>query len=88
MRMAGGRVTPLIVLALWVLVGPLAATFACAATGMMCEGPCGVAPCPVQVPRNVSVMPLVATLAIPAFDEPPTPTLRVVDPPPKSLLAA
>ena len=88
MRMAGGRVTPLIVLALWVLVGPLAATFACAAMGMMCEGPCGVAPCQVEISRSVVVMPLVATLAIPAFDEPSTPTLRVVDPPPKSLLSA
>ena len=86
--MTGRRVTPLIVLALWVLVGPLAATFACAAAGMMCEGPCGVAPCQVEISRSVVVMPLVATLAIPAFDEPPTPTLRVVDPPPKSLLSA
>ncbi len=86
--MAMGRVTPLIVLALWVLVGPLAATFACAATGMMCEGPCGVAPCPVQVPMNVPVMPVVATLTVAIPDDPPTPTLRVADPPPKSLLSA
>ena len=88
MRVAGGRVTPLIVLALWVLVGPLAATFACAATGMMCEGPCGVAPCQVEISRSVIVMPLVATLTVAVPDDSPTATLRVLEPPPKSVLAA
>ena len=86
--MAAGRAPTLIVLALWVLVGPLAATFACAAAGMMCEGPCGVAPCQVEISRSVVVMPLVATLTVAVPGDSPTATLRVLEPPPKFVLAA
>ncbi len=45
------RVVALLVLAVWVLLGPVAMAFAgCATMGAMCEGPCGTATCATFVP--------------------------------------
>ncbi len=86
--MPTGRVLAAVVLVFWVLAGPLATAFgACAAMGVTCEGPCGVASCPVQIHKSEWVMPLVAMVTPPVTAHPPAASLRVLEPPPKSLLA-
>lgn len=83
--MRTGRVLAAVVLVFWVLAGPLAIAFcSCAA---MCEGPCGVASCPVQIHKSEWVMPLVALVTPAVTAHPPATSLRVLEPPPKSLLA-
>jgi hypothetical protein len=79
-----------LMLALWVLVGPLAMAFGpCAAMGMPCEGTCSAAtPSPTERVDTASLMPLVAAVADPAVEEPSSPSLRIPEPPPKFQFAS
>src|SRR5437867_8922485 len=59
MRMAAGRAPTLIVLALWVLAGPVGMAFSCCAS--MCEGSCAIGFPALQGP-NAALFPLVAAI--------------------------
>ncbi len=86
MGRAGGRVATLTVLVLWVLAGPVGMAFWCSSA--MCEGPCGTSWPLAHARGGAAVMPLVETIGLPETREPFGPALRVLDPPPKSLLSA
>ena len=74
----------LLVLGLWVLLGPVAMAFQdCEG---MCEGPCGVLPAiPSAVPNGTMLDPM-RDLALPARPCLPGTLSRILDPPPKSFL--
>jgi len=72
-------------LALWVVVVPLAMAFGpCAAMGMPCEGTCTATSTPAQRVDTASLMPLIAIVADAAVAEPSSPSLKVPQPPPKT----
>ena len=74
-----------LVLILWVVGGPLAATLgACAAMGAMCEGPCGVGPGVVQANTSGLALALMASVMVPGRVNAPPGAVRVVELPPKS----
>ena len=83
---ARGWVAVLMV-AVWVLLGPIAMTFSgCAWMGTMCEGPCGAGACAIVAP-TLSSAPAPASSVDVAFDLalPATAPARL-EHPPKSLL--
>ena len=74
----------LLVLGLWILLGPIAMAFQ--DCDGMCEGPCGVlSAVPSAVPNGTMLAP-VRELALPARPGLPGTLSRVLEPPPKSLL--
>ena len=86
MRIASRSAVTGFVVVLWILAGPLAAAFgACAAMGMMCEGPCGAANCSL-LPAPTGALPLFAMLAVPEAHHPPRVLLSIPELPPESTL--
>ena len=83
--MAAGRAPTLIVLALWVLAGPVGMAFSCCAS--MCEGSCATGFPSLQGP-NAALFPFVAATVALLIGDPRTAALRVPEPPPKFLLVA
>ena len=74
----------LLVLGLWVLLGPIAMAFQ--DCDGMCEGPCGVlSAIPSAVPNGTTLEPM-RDLALPARPGLPGTLSRVLDPPPKPFL--
>ena len=79
------RLTTLVVLAAWVLLGPLALVFGvCAGMEMMCEGPCGLTTCAGLTATSATAPLPVASLEAPPSDHLSTFILKTPDPPPKS----
>ena len=89
MQRRRGPVETVFMLALWVVVVPLAMAFGpCATMGMPCEGTCSATFSPTERADPASRMPLVATVAEPGMAEPSSPSLKVPQPPPKFLFAS
>lgn len=84
MSPARGRVAVLLVLVAWVLAGPIGMAFSCCAT--MCEGSCATGTPSLEAQSGASIAPRVAA-GVPSIGVPPSAALRVLEPPPKSLLA-
>jgi hypothetical protein len=84
MRGLARTIVVAVVLAAWVLAAPLAAASgACAAMSDMCEGPCGTASCVPGVRVPATILPLAASLGLPAADHAPSAAVRLPDLPPK-----
>jgi hypothetical protein len=82
------RTIVLIALVLWVVAGPVAAVFgACAAMGAMCEGPCGVGPCAVLLLVTLTPILLVLGIAAPFGRSAAMALVRLLDPPPRTVLS-
>jgi len=89
MRGGAGRTATMLMLALWIVAGPLGMAFGpCAEIGMTCQVSCGTLSSPVRVPEVSAPAHVVATTVVQAVDEIPAGSPRVPDPPPKSLLPA
>ena len=84
--MSRQRVITILVLAIWVLLGPMAMAFTgCATMGAMCEGPCGASACGIAAP-TLSIAPVAASvLYIAADGQLPANVVPGLEPPPKSL---
>ena len=87
--MTGRRFLTLLVLALWIALGPVAMAFGgCVLMGAMCEGPCGtfsaapLAPAPAMEPGPN------AFLDAQRQDRLPDNTLATAEPPPKPFALA
>ncbi len=76
----------ILMVAVWVLLGPIAMTFSgCASMGAMCEGPCGAA-CAIVGP-TLSSAPAPASALDPVLElELPAAAPAGLEHPPKSLL--
>ena len=76
-----------LVLAFWVLSGPVGMAFnGCAMMGAMCEAPCGVSSYIAgPLVTAITLQPLI-TLAAHAAERFSAPALNPLDPPPKSAL--
>lgn len=74
------------VLVLWTLAGPVGMALSCCA--IMCEGPCGVCTPAQSTADTASVVPPTFTPVVPVSAELLASALRVLEPPPKPLLAA
>ncbi len=78
-----------VMLALWVLLGPVSMAFdGCASMGAACEAPCGVSASAAVAPAGLMAPAPVAYLFSPAHDRLPTHTLSALELPPKFPLAA
>ncbi len=76
-----------LVLAVWVLLGPVAMAFAgCAMMGAMCEGPCGTAACAIVAPTLSGAPAIVSSLEVAPDRSLPANVLAGLYHPPKSLL--
>jgi len=84
--MRSRRAIALCILAVWVLLGPIAMAFdGCAAMGAMCEGPCGISSCAIFTPA-LSIAPAPASSLYVAADRHlPANALAALELPPKSL---
>lgn len=84
--MSGQRSIAIVVLVMWVLLGPIAMAFTgCAIMGAMCEGPCGISACGIVAP-TVSIAPAPASPAYTVVDgQLPAISVSGLEPPPKSL---
>jgi hypothetical protein len=83
------RTAALIALVLWTVAGPLAAVFgACAAMGAMCEGPCGMGPCALLLLIMATPVLLVLGNTMPLVRPVPMIMVRLLDPPPRSVLVS
>ena len=77
----------ILVLAVWVLLGPVAMAFAgCATMAAMCEGPCGTATCVAVAPTLSSAPDGVSSLEAAPDRSLPANILASLEHPPKSLL--
>jgi hypothetical protein len=82
------RLTVLLVLVAWVLLGPIAMAFDdCPAMMSMCEGPCGVLTYVVYAAPTVSAPTMVAPVESPIARTLPAVVVTALDPPPKSVSA-
>jgi len=89
MRGGAGRTATMLMLALWFVAGPIGMAFGpCAEIGMVCQTPCGTSSSPARVPEVSAPTQVVDTTVVQAVDEILAGSLRVPDPPPKSLLPA
>ena len=78
------RLIALVVLALWVLLGPTAMAFdGCLAMGAACEAPCGTSAGAFLSPARSMVPDLIAFLGAQPDQRLPTRPLAVFEPPPK-----
>jgi hypothetical protein len=85
--MSSRGVVAIVVLALWVLLAPVAMAFSgCASMGAMCEGPCGTTACAIVTPTLSSAPALVAVFDVAIDRELPANTPAGLEHPPKSLL--
>lgn len=84
------RSLTVVVLALWVLLGPVAMAFdGCASMGATCEAPCAASSCAVVAPTGGLIAPVpIAYLWAPAHGRLPATFFSALEPPPKSPLAA
>jgi len=85
--MTGRGAVAIVVLAVWILLGPVAMAFSgCALMAAMCEGPCGTAACVTLTPALSSTPALVSSLEA-AIDGHLPPSIPAgLEHPPKSLL--
>jgi hypothetical protein len=80
------RLFTVIVLAIWILSGPLMTMVChCAGMGGMCERFCTPSYAPMAAPRRLAGLPMVAfsSAELPVYVPPPT--LKVPTPPPRAL---
>ena len=85
--MTSRGVIAIVVLAGWVLLGPIAMAFAgCALMGAMCEGPCGSIACGMVAPTLSSAPELVSSFEVAPDRSLPANILAGLYHPPKSLL--
>ena len=86
-RMSSRGVVAILVLALWVLVVPVAMAFSgCASMGAMCEGPCGTSACAIFPPTLSSAPALASVVDVRIDRELPSNSPAGLERPPKSLL--
>jgi hypothetical protein len=80
-----GAITIVLVLAVWVLLGPIAMAFdSCGAPAAMCDGPCGAFSCGIAAP-TLSIAPAPASLLPTGADRHPLAnTFAGIEHPPKS----
>lgn len=78
------RFVTLILLVVWVLLGPLSMTYiGCAGMGAMCGSPCALPSCLLTSLPNLSALPLGSYVSTALPERPPTIFLQIPDPPPK-----
>jgi hypothetical protein len=86
-RMSSRCVIAVLVLAIWVLLGPIAMAFSgCAVMGAMCEGPCGTTACAIAAPTMSGALGLLSSFEVTADRELPANIPAGLEHPPKSLL--
>lgn len=79
------RLITLTVVAVWLLLGPIAVAFdGCAAMGAMCEGPCGISSA-LQVPAVSTVPEVLSYLNGQPYEHLPTRSLVTLELPPRSV---
>lgn len=84
--MRSRRAIVLCILAVWVLVGPIAMAFdGCAAMGAMCEGPCGISSCAIFSPTLSIVAAPGPSLDVAVDGHLPASAVAALEPPPKPL---
>ena len=77
----------IVVLAVWVLLGPIAMAFSgCPSMAAMCEGPCGAVACATLAPALSSTPALISSLGTAIDDHLPPNVPAGLEHPPKSLL--
>jgi len=83
--MNGQRVIAVAVLAVWVLLGPMAMAFTgCATMGAMCEGPCGSSACGIPALTLSGTPAPASAVSVAADGQLPANSARGLEPPPKS----
>jgi hypothetical protein len=79
------RFVTLILLVVWVLLGPLSMTYiGCAGMGAMCGSPCALPSCLLTPLPNLSELPLMSYVSAFRPRRPLTIFLQIPDPPPKA----
>lgn len=82
--MRARRFVSLILLVVWVLIGPLSMTYiGCAGVGAMCGSPCALPSCLLTSLPYLSALQLVSYVSAALPERPPTIFLQIPDPPPK-----
>jgi hypothetical protein len=85
--MSSRGVIAVLVLAIWVLLGPVAVAFSgCAVMGAMCKGPCGTTACAIAAPTMSGALGLLSSFEVTVDRELPANIPAGLDHPPKSLL--
>jgi hypothetical protein len=80
------RLLTVLVLAVWILSGPLMTVVCqCAGMGGMCERVCTPSYAPMAAPRRLAGLPMAALSSVELPLYVPTPTLKVPTPPPRAL---
>lgn len=85
MTPASVRWAVLLLVLLWVLAGPVGMVFAGCG---MCDGLCVTCSCAPRAPEAMSSLPFMAGVAVPLAASWSGAPVRVLEPPPKSLLSA
>jgi hypothetical protein len=84
--MTSRHVLTLVVLAIWIMAGPIAMAFdGCAAMGAMCEGPCGSTACSITALPVAAVPEVLDAVVAGAVQSAPEGIARAVDLPPRSV---
>ncbi len=85
-RMNSWRVVAVLVLAIWILLGPVAMAFSGCSMGAMCEGPCGTGACAAATPTLSSAPGAVSPVELAPNRQLPANTPTGFEHPPKFLL--
>ena len=79
----------ILVLVVWIPLGPIAMAFGgCAGMGAMCDSPCGLTFCVMPAPIGTRTVLTAVDLQVERFDHLAKTTLKIPEPPPKSVSLA